>query len=532
MIILPIAKILVVDDRLENIYALERVLSRPGLEILTASTGNDALALILEHDFDLVLLDVQMPDMDGFELAKIIKNDKRTKEVPIIFVTAINKEKKYLIKGYELGAVDYIVKPIDADILRQKINALLSLKSTSRNLQRTLEEKKQELNRQKEAESNLLKHLYALKMESIGTLAAGIAHQFNNTLLGITGNIEILKALFPYDKKIKKYVAPMSEATKRMVHLTKQLTAYARGGKYNPRPLSINELITGMMPAGMLISNKEIKVVRELGTDIPQINGDAAQLLSVLLAIATNAVEAIEGPGTIKIVTTHEEIDIERAKEHPARSPGHFACLTVSDTGKGMDEKTIEKIFEPFFSTKFLGRGLGMAAAYGILNNHKGWIEVSSETGKGTTVRTYLPVSHMKLKKTTEDTIKIAKTKETILLIEDDEIVAELAGNMIEMLGHNVLTAKTGKEATFIAENHTGEIGLAFLDFGLPDMDCREVCKGLEKLRPKIKIIVCTGNPVEHVANELAEIKIHGYVQKPYSFAGLSGKLREVLNCL
>ena len=225
-------------------------------------------------------------------------------------------------------------------------------------------------------------------MEALGTLAGGIAHQFNNALFGILGNIELLKYDFPDDEVLDKYVKSMKTSVRRMTQLTGQLLAYSRGGKYEPKTFSLHEFILKTLPSLLHDILPDIRVETDLQGDLTLVKADQQQTRIVLSVLLNNAVEAIEGPGHIRILTRNEEL-AEPGQNLP---PGPYICLIIEDDGKGMDKKTKERIFEPFFTTKFQGRGLGMAAAYGIVKNHDGWISVNSEPGMGTAVHIYLPV--------------------------------------------------------------------------------------------------------------------------------------------
>lgn len=226
-------------------------------------------------------------------------------------------------------------------------------------------------------------------MEALGTLAGGIAHQFNNALFCILGNLELLKSDFPDNDTLNKYVKSMEASIRRMTHLTNKLLAYARGGKYEPKIFSLHDFVMKTLPSLLHDLLPEIRVVTDLQGDLTLVNADQHQLRIVLSVLLNNAVEAIEGPGYIRILMRNEELT-EQGQNLP---PGPYICLIVEDDGKGMDKKTTERIFEPFFTTKFYGRGLSMAAVYGIIKNHGGWISVNSEPGLGTDVYVYLPVA-------------------------------------------------------------------------------------------------------------------------------------------
>jgi len=232
---------------------------------------------------------------------------------------------------------------------------------------------------------------HAEKMEAIAILAGGIAHEFNNALMGIMGNIELLRMDLPELGRREKYFRAMKEAGLRMSSLTDQLLAYARGGKYRPNALNLNEFFQETVPILGHDLGPEVRVETHISKDVSHIRADHAQMQMVLSALVTNADEAMEEGGVIKITARDRKVDRNSAEQLPGLKPGSYVCITVEDDGRGMDEETRQGIFEPFFTTKFQGRGMGMAAVYGIVKNHGGFIYVDSAPGKGTRVGIYLP---------------------------------------------------------------------------------------------------------------------------------------------
>jgi len=249
----------------------------------------------------------------------------------------------------------------------------------------------------------------------------------------------------------------------------------------------------------------------------------------VLSAILVNASEAIESKGHIRISTKKEEIDEDSIKYHPELKPGPQVCLTVEDNGRGMDKETRDRIFEPFFTTKFEGRGLGMASAFGIVRNHDGSISVYSEIGKGTVVRIYLPLLETRVEKPKIPKAEPQKGTGTILVIEDEEIVLDVSKALLEKLGYHVLTAETGQEAIEITKTFDDHIDLAILDMVLPDMGGKAVYALLKAVRPKLKVIVCTGYSIDGPAQEILDAGAEAFIQKPFSITEMSNKLKEVL---
>jgi PAS domain S-box-containing protein len=231
----------------------------------------------------------------------------------------------------------------------------------------------------------------AQKMEAIATLAGGIAHEFNNALCAVIPNIDLLKSKLPNNKEINKHTQPIQNSAQRMAHLTSQLLAYARGGKWKAEKISLDNLVQETLPFMKHLIKAGIVVETDLTEDSCYVEADRTQMQMVLLAVMVNAAEAIEASGYIRVTIRREEIGGDLAEGHPDFKPGSYVCLTIEDNGSGMNEETRMRVFEPFFTTKFLGRGLGMAAVYGIIKNHHGLVTVDSELGQGTVVRIYLP---------------------------------------------------------------------------------------------------------------------------------------------
>jgi len=236
----------------------------------------------------------------------------------------------------------------------------------------------------------------AQKMEAIATLAGGIAHEFNNALCAVIPHIDLLTTKFPDNQEINKHTQPIHTSAQRMAHLTSQLLAYARGGKYRPQQISLNNLVQDTLPFVKHIIKAGIVVQTDLDEDSCFVEADLTQLQMVLLALVVNAAEAIETVGYIRLTTRRQEIHGDFAKGYLDLKPGSYVSLTIEDNGNGMSEETRMRVFEPFFTTKFQGRGLGMAAVYGIVKNHDGLVVVDSELGKGTRVHIYLPESQQR----------------------------------------------------------------------------------------------------------------------------------------
>ena len=370
----------------------------------------------------------------------------------------------------------------------------------------------------------------ARKMEAVATLAGGIAHQFNNLLSAVSGNIELMK-LDDHDRqKYDRYFTPIENSIQRMAKLTEQLLAYARGGKYRVSHMSMIEFVRETLPLVEHTIKPTITVETELPEKVSRVTMDVTQMQTVLSGILSNASEAIEKAGHVLISCRDEHITAEQSKMTPGLVPGDYVVLSVTDDGKGMDEKTRQRIFEPFFSTKFQGRGLGMASVYGIIKNHEGWISVDSKPLRGTTVKIFLPAIRGEALAIKPVRAINMENSGTVLVIEDEEMVLDVTSSMLQNLGYRVLAARNGEEALRIAASHDGQIDLALLDIILPDMGGKDIYPRLLSSRPNLRVIVCSGYTLNGPAQEILKQGAQGFIQKPYTMAALSEKLSAIIN--
>ena len=370
----------------------------------------------------------------------------------------------------------------------------------------------------------------ARKMEAIATLAGGIAHQFNNLLSAVSGNIELMK-LDDHDRqKYSRYFTPIENSIQRMAKLTGQLLAYARGGKYRVSHVSMIEFVRETLPLVEHALKPTITVETDMPEKVALVTIDVTQMQTVLSGILSNASEAIEKTGHVLISCRDEHITAEQSKETPGLVPGDYVVLSVTDNGKGMDENTRQRIFEPFFSTKFQGRGLEMASVYGIIKNHDGWISVDSKPLRGTTVKIFLPAIRGEAPAIKPVKALNMENSGTILVIEDEEMVLDVTSSMLQNLGYRVLAARSGEEALRIADSHDGQIDVALLDIILPDMGGKEIYPRLLASRPNLRVIVCSGYALNGPAQEILKQGAQGFIQKPYTMAALSEKLSAIID--
>jgi signal transduction histidine kinase len=341
-------------------------LDREGYEVATADSGEKAIELLENATFDLVITDLVMGPINGIGVLK------RTKEINpetmVVILTGFG-DMATAVEAFRRDADDYILKPCEPEEMYFRVSKCIEKLELKRKIKRQQER----------------------KIETITTLAGGIAHNFNNALSSIISLIDLLLMEYPEDEKITEYAQTMKQSAHRMAHLTKQLLDYARGGKYFPLSMSSSSFVESSLPIIQHILNPDIRLETHLPSDVMNAAIDSIQMEMVLSAMVTNSNEAIEGPGHVTISTKNTNLDQGFMEVHPSLKPGPYICISIEDDGKGMDEKTRERILDPFFTTHFIGRGLGMAAVYGIVRNHNGGMSVDSEPGKGTVVRIYLP---------------------------------------------------------------------------------------------------------------------------------------------
>jgi CheY-like chemotaxis protein len=313
--------------------------------------------------------------------------------------------------------------------------------------------------------------------------------------------------------------------------LTYQLLGYAREGGYEVKPLSLNQLIKETSDT-FAMTKKEIMVHRELAKNLSGVKADQDQIEQVLLNLYVNAADAMPGGGDLILKTmniTHKDMG-----DRPYKTKsGNYVLLTVRDTGSGMDKETMEHIFEPFFTTKGMARGtgLGLASVYGIIKAHGGYIDVESKKGKGTTFSIYLPASSKKaLIKEKELPQKILKGKESILLVDDEDMVLDVGEEMLKALGYKVLLAKSGKEAVELYRKNKDKIDMVLLDMVMPEMGGGETYDKLKEINPDIKVLLSSGYSIDGQATEIIKRGCDGFIQKPFDVQGLSQRIRKILD--
>jgi len=385
--------------------------------------------------------------------------------------------------------------------------------------------------RKEEERKNLEDRLrQARRLESVGTLAGGIAHEFNNLLMGIQGNASLmmldLEPSHPHYERLKRIERQVQSGAR----LTSQLLGFARGGRYRSNPISMNVIIDKIASI-FERTRKELTIHRRFSGDLWVVEADTSQMDQVFMNLFMNADEAMPGGGDIFLETENVLLDEMQAAPLDL-SAGKYVRIAVSDTGKGMDAETLERIYEPFFTTKGTGKsaGLGLPAAYGIIRGHGGAIDVASEPGLGTTFRIYLPVAEKTVIEEKGARTEAVKGKETILIVDDEAIILEVTQGMLRSMGYQVFCAGSGREALDIYREKGGRIDLIVLDMIMPGMSGTETFERLRELDPNGKILLCSGYSIEGKAAKLIEKGCGGFIQKPFRMEDLSREVRTILD--
>ncbi|HEV8390236.1 MAG TPA: response regulator [Dongiaceae bacterium] len=504
--------ILLVDDQPAKLLSYEVILRDLGENLIKASSGRQALEQILKNDIAVVLIDVVMPDLNGFELAAMIRDHPRFHTLSIIFVSAVSVTELDRLKGYQHGAVDYISVPVVPDLLRAKVKVFAELYRKTRQLERLnaelerrveertaaladanmkLEQRVEERTREREAALAQVHEMQ--KMESLGQLTGGLAHDFNNLLMGILGSLDYLSKKPPSDPKAQHFLTAARESAERGAALTKRLLAFARRQELRPEAVDVQLLTEGMAEMLQRSLGPTIHVDMDFDADLALISVDPNQLELAILNLALNARDAMPDGGRLRISAQRETV----TSSLPALNGGDYVRMTVTDTGAGMDEATLKRCSEPFFTTKEVGRGtgLGLSTVLGLAAQSGGGMRISSTLGEGTVVELWFPVAegavHM-VRAEAEPALAGASPQYRVLVVDDEPLVALLTASMLEDLGHATEVVPSGASALSVLRSGK-RIDAVITDYAMPDMTGAELAAQIRGLRPDIPIILATG---------------------------------------
>ncbi|HXS97576.1 MAG TPA: response regulator [Candidatus Limnocylindrales bacterium] len=630
------ARILVVDDDQSNREILCRRLAREGFATASETGGEAALARLKQEKFDLVLLDLVMPEMDGFEVLARLRSDPAFRDLPVVVLSAMD-DLQNAVRSIEMGAEDFLAKPVDPVLLRARIGAIVKRRKAEAerseiadSLQLLLESTGEgifggdrdgrcsfvnraavemlgyareqmlgkrihplvhhsrpdgaaypegdcpilsvvrtgkphrgagevlfradgssfpvefssypilrsgevegmvvtfaDISERKRTEDHLLQ---SAKLESLGVLAGGLAHDFNNILTGILGNASLVLESIPRSDSNHELLQEVVNASERAADLTRQMLAFAGKGRFVIEPVDLSRAIEDISELMDTSLPKPVRLSMELARDLPLVDADLRQLQQMVFNLVINAGEAIgERPGLVVVETgTRELTQAKRAAPFDDLQPGLYAYAAVQDTGTGMDAQTLSRIFDPFFTTKFTGRGLGLPAAMGIARSHHGAIQVESEAGRGSRFEVLLPAKAAPASKPAGGVAAATAAPErgrTILVVDDEDIVRRTTRAVLERKGYQVILAENGQQAIEIFRERNTEISLILLDVTMPVMGGEEAARHLHTIRHDVPILVSSGYNESEVARRFVGRRVAGYVRKPYTSSALLAKI-------
>ncbi len=645
-------KILIVDDKPDNLFTLENTLSECDVEFVKATSANNALRETLHNCFALAIIDVQMPETDGYELARLLRGDEKTKDLPIIFLSAVYSEDFHVFKGYQLGAVDFLTKPYDPEILKGKVNVFLALDRQRHRLETLVEALKIEIGERKRVEEELnaertyleklnnslgeavftvkmpertiefvnssveqmfgysaqecigqkttmfypeegydsfgekldtavehevdiLRTEYELKrkngqvfpaeiattflkegsevtkvisiirditerkkmeeerlniqkLESLGVLAGGIAHDFNNLLAVILSNVSLIKYGTDPEEKDYRLLVNTEKATFRARDLTQQLITFARGGQPVLERIPIGESIKTAVDLALTGSNVSCEF--SFSEDLPPVDADRGQLNQVISNLIINSDHAMPNGGVVHV--SAEKVEVSGNDELPL-TDGSYIKLTVEDSGIGIPEGLLPSIFDPYFTTKAKGSGLGLATTYSIIKNHGGHIWVSSKLGEGTTFHIYLPEAKGEVPWLVKEEEAVITGQGRVLVMDDEPIVRELLKAILDKLGYECELTENGEQALELckeARETEKPFQAAILDLTVKDgMGGKETMGRLLEIDPDIKGVVSSGYSEDAAMSNFKKYGFRGVIAKPYTIQKLSKVLHKAI---
>jgi len=506
--------ILLVDDQQSKLLSHEAVLEEIGENLLKASSARQAFEYLLKHEIALVLIDVCMPDLNGFELAGMIREHPRFRTTAIIFVSAIMLTYPDQLRGYQLGGVDYVPVPVVPELLRAKVKVFLDLYRKTRALERfnaeletRVAERTSELQRfneqleqrikerTRERETALAQLFEAQKMDTIGQLTGGVAHDFNNLLMAVLGSLTLLEKRLPDDPRSHRLLQNAVQGAQRGAALTQRLLAFSRRQELKPEAVDVPQLVDGMRELLERALGPGIEFQAQFQAALPAALVDANQLELALLNVALNARDAMPTGGTLTISATHEHQ--KAAAAETALQPGEYVRILIADDGVGMDEVTLAKATEPFFTTKGPGKGtgLGLSMVHGLAAQSGGLLRIDSQPKLGTTLELWLPMATTAVPAAVDAPSPTAAPpigQCKVLLVDDDLLVMTGISAMLEDLGHTPIEAHSGAEA--LGKLAAGvEVDVVITDHAMPGMTGLQLARSIQEKYSGLPIILATG---------------------------------------
>jgi signal transduction histidine kinase len=506
--------ILLVDDQQAKLLSHEVVLGEIGERLFKASSAREAFECLLKNEIALILIDVCMPDLDGFELAAMIREHPRFQRTAIIFVSAVMNAHLDQLRGYQLGAVDYVPVPVVPELLRAKVKVFIDLYRKTRQLERFNAELEQRVlertaalrrfneeleqrieERTRERELALAQLFEAQKMDTIGRLTGGVAHDFNNLLMAVLGSLTLLEKRLPEDPQCRRLLQNAVQGAQRGAALTQRLLAFSRRQELKPESVDVAALVSGMEELLKRALGLGIELRCEFPDGLPPVLADANQLELALLNVALNARDAMPSGGRLTIGAAAESV----SRAGPEKlQPGEYLRISIADTGTGMDEATLAKATDPFFTTKGPGKGtgLGLSMVHGLAAQSGGLLRIESRPNHGTTVELWLPrattsaVSLLRGADRAAPPMALRACK--VLIVDDDLLVLTGTAALVEDLGHTAIEAQSGAEA-LVKLDSGAEVDVVITDHAMPGMTGLQLAQSIQQKRPGLPIILATG---------------------------------------
>ncbi|MBD9449041.1 MULTISPECIES: response regulator [unclassified Rhizobium] len=542
--------ILLVDDQPAKLLSYEVILKDLGENLIKAQSAREALEHLLRNEIAVILADVCMPEQDGFELVSMIREHPRYQNTAIIFVSAVMMTEPDRLRGYAAGAVDYVSVPIVPDVLRAKVRVFTDLYRKTKELERLNSELEQRVSqrtaeleasseqlrrlneelehrieqRTREREEALAQLFEAQKIDTIGQLTGGVAHDFNNLLMAILGSLSLLKKRLPEDNRSERLLGNAIQAAERGSALTQRLLAFARRQELKPTTVDFEQLFANIEDLLVKAVGQGIDIKLDVAPELPSILVDANQLELALLNLFVNARDAMDGAGTIIL-----QVD---AADHPGSlSDGRYVRIRVTDDGPGMDEPTLARATEPFFTTKGPGKGtgLGLSMVQGLAAQSGGALELASRPGAGTSVSVWLPVAD-----TSSDPVAGGRVdgasdapplsgELTVLVVDDDPLVSMGTVAMLEDLGHIAVEVTSASQALQLLGEEK-RFDIVITDHSMPGMTGAELSRIILDSFSSLPIILASGYAELPDDQELTELI---RLTKPFSQAQLKEALQQ-----
>jgi signal transduction histidine kinase len=508
-------KVLLVEDNPDDAKMVLRELKRAGFEPISQRVDTEVGFLdSLQNDLDFILSDYAMPEFSGLRALELLK--KSGLEIPFILISGTIGE-DIAVEAMHLGATDYLLK-----------DRLARLGPAVRRALQEVEERDQRRQIEKQ-------FIEAQKMEVIGQLAAGVAHDFNNILAIIMGYSDLMTLKIAPDNEFKSYLETIRSSGERAASLTRQLLIFSRKQTVQLVVLDINEVLKDLDKMLRRIIDETIELTILPGARLGRVKADSGYVGQVLMNLTVNARDAMPNGGKITIATSNATLDENDARAQTGAIPGDYVMFSVSDTGTGMTEEVKARMFEAFFTTKPKGKGtgLGLATCQTIVQQSRGHIAVQSELGQGTTFKIYFPRVDQPLDVTGRPrTGSAPRGTETLLVVEDEPTLRQLARSVLELQGYKVLSANNGQDALQTVRDHTGApIRLVITDVVMPQMGGKVMAEWLKTANPDLKILFTSGYMDDVVTQEGVLAEGVEFLPKPYAPTTLACKVREMLDC-